>query len=199
MVMNSSTLDFANFELQRNKVVVKVPATTANLGSGYDCIGMSLDMWNELTVERSDKFEIFAEGEGATELPLDNTNLVVKALEATFKKLNCQVPSLKYNLKQRIPHGRGLGSSSAAIVAGCIAGLAIAGHKFEVQGKETLLQIATELEGHPDNVAPALYGGVQLGIYNMQQKRWETERLGIFCLFYFLSFTARLKICHVHP
>lgn len=160
-------------------VVVQVPATSANMGSGYDCIGMALDMWNELRVERAEKFSLTVEGEGADSLPLDESNLVCVAVRAAFKAAGKPVPPLKYHLVQRIPHGRGLGSSSAAIVAGLLAGLAIAGHQLDVQGQEHLLQLATEIEGHPDNVAPAMYGGIQLGLYNNDKRRWETERLPI--------------------
>jgi len=167
----------ASFSMERRSVTVQVPATTANMGSGYDCLGMALDMWNELTVERSDKFEIVAHGEGADKLPLDKTNLVVVGLEAAFKAAGKPVPPLKYIMSNRIPYGRGLGSSSAAIVAGILAGLALAGRKLEVQGKEAVLQIATEIEGHPDNVAPAMYGGIQLGIFSEEENRWATERL----------------------
>eukprot|EP00924_Labyrinthula_sp_SR-Ha-C_P003173 augustus_masked-scaffold_15-processed-gene-1.39-mRNA-1 protein AED:0.33 eAED:0.33 QI:0/-1/0/1/-1/1/1/0/400 len=170
---------FAPFEQERKKVVVQVPATSANLGSGYDCVGMALDLWNELSLERSETFKITAEGEGASELPLDKTNYVVKGVEAAFKAAGKPIPPLHYHLKQKIPHGRGLGSSSAAIVAGIIAGLAITGHRLQVQGKEGLLQLATEIEGHPDNVAPAMYGGVQIGLYNEDERRWATERLPI--------------------
>lgn len=166
-----------NFSVERRKVVVSVPATTANIGSGYDCIGMAVDLWNEITLERSDKFEITAEGEGIEDIPMDETNLVVRGVKEAFIAANKPLPPLKYHLIQRIPHGRGLGSSSAAIVSGILAGLAIAGHKLEVQGTEAILQIATKMEGHPDNVAPAIYGGIQLGILNNTENRWETERL----------------------
>jgi len=140
---------------------------------------MAFDMWNELRVDRADRFEIIVEGDGADEIPRDRSNLVVVGLEAAFRAANKPVPTLKYTMIQRIPHGRGLGSSSAAIVAGLLAGLIIAGHKLDVQGKEQLLQLATEIEGHPDNVAPAIYGGVQIGLYDNLQQRWCTERLNL--------------------
>jgi len=165
--------------MERRSVTVQVPATSANLGSGYDCIGMALDMWNELTVERAESFSITVEGEGAEDIPLDDSNLVVVGVKAAFAAAGKPVPPLRYHLVQRIPFGRGLGSSSAAIVAGILAGLVIAGHKLDVQGKEQLLQLATEIEGHPDNVAPAIYGGVQVGLYDALEKRWATERVNL--------------------
>ncbi len=163
--------------IERRSVTVQVPATSANLGSGYDCLGIALDIWNELTLERADTFSISIEGEGADDIPLDDTNLVVIGVKAGFKAAGKPVPTLKYTLKQQIPHGRGLGSSSAAIVAGILGGLVIAGHKLDVQGREELLQIATAIEGHPDNVAPAMYGGLQIGLYDSASERWCTERV----------------------
>jgi homoserine kinase len=173
----SNEIDDSNEQTERNKVVVRVPATSANLGPGFDAIGMALDMWSEFTVERSDKFEIICEGEGSNDMPLDETNLVCFGLAAAFKKANKPIPTLKYHLINRIPYARGLGSSSAAIVGGLIAGLVLAGHQVQAWGSEELLNMAAEIEGHPDNVAPAMYGGIQLGIHTGD--RWMTERVNI--------------------
>ena len=162
---------------ERTKVVVRVPATSANLGPGFDAIGMALDMWSEFTVERSDKFEVICEGEGAHDMPLDDTNLVCFGLKAAFQKAGKEVPLLKYHLVNRIPYARGLGSSSAAIVGGLVAGCVLAGHRVPMWGSEELLNMASEIEGHPDNVAPALYGGIQLGIHTGE--RWMTERVNL--------------------
>lgn len=169
---------------ERTKVVVRVPATSANLGPGFDAIGMALDMWSEFTVERSDKFEVIAEGEGSHDMPMDDTNLVCYGLKEAFRRAGKPVPICRYHLINRIPYARGLGSSSAAIVGGLIAGLVLAGHRVPAWGSEELLNMAAEIEGHPDNVAPALYGGIQLGIHNGE--RWMTERVncppGIQCV-----------------
>lgn len=175
LLSNEARLDEDN--LERNKVVVRVPATSANLGPGFDAIGMALDMWSEYTVERSDKFEIICEGEGSHDMPLDETNLVCFGLAAAFKTAGKPVPTLKYKLINRIPYARGLGSSSAAIVGGLVAGLVLAGHQVPAWGSEELLNMAAEIEGHPDNVAPAIYGGIQLGIHTGE--RWMTERVNI--------------------
>lgn len=140
-----------------------------------DTIGMAVDLWQEVTVERSDKFEITGEGEGAEEMPKDETNYLVLGVKAAFEAANKPVPILKYHVVSRIPFARGLGSSSAAIVAGIIAGLVLAGHRLPCWGSEALLQIAAGIEGHPDNVAPAIYGGIQIGVHN--GTRWETERV----------------------
>jgi len=175
--IKASLEDSEDQHIERNKVVVRVPATSANLGPGFDAIGMALDMWSEITVERSDKFEIVCEGEGANDMPLDETNLVCFGLTAAFKTAQKPVPTLKYRLVNRIPYARGLGSSSAAIVGGLLAGLVLAGHQVPAWGSEELLNMAANIEGHPDNVAPALYGGIQLGIHT--GSRWMTERVNI--------------------
>ena len=163
--------------IERTKVVVRVPATSANMGPGFDAIGMAVDMWSTITVERSDKFEIICEGEGSHDMPLDETNLVCSSLCVAFKKAGKPVPLLKYHLVNRIPYARGLGSSSAAIVGGLLAGCVLAGHRVPTWGSEELLNMAAEIEGHPDNVAPALYGGIQLGIHT--GTRWMTERVNM--------------------
>lgn len=163
--------------VEKNKVVVKVPATSANLGPGFDTIGMAVDMWSEFTVERSDKFLVICEGEGADDMPTDETNLVCFGVAAAFKTAGKPVPTLKYLLKNGIPYARGLGSSSAAIIGGLIAGLVLAGHTVPAWGSEELLNLACQIEGHPDNVAPCLYGGIQLGINSGD--RWMSERVNI--------------------
>lgn len=147
------------------------------MGPGFDTIGMAVDMWSEYTVERSDKFEVVCEGEGSYDMPLDNTNLVCVGLAAAFKAAKKEVPLLKYHLINKIPYARGLGSSSAAIVGGLVAGLVLAGHQLPAWGSEELLNLAAEIEGHPDNVAPAIYGGIQLGVH--AGGRWNTERVNI--------------------
>ncbi len=138
----------------RQSVTVRVPASSANCGPGYDCIGLAVDLWTEVTVSRADKFEITAEGEGAAEMPKDPSNLLVTGVKAAYETAKKPMPPLKYHVISRIPYARGLGSSSAAIVAGIIAGLVLAGHRLPVWGSESLLQIAATIEGHPDNVAP---------------------------------------------
>jgi len=159
----------------RRSVTVKVPATSANIGPGYDCLGMAVDLWSEITIERSDVFSITVEGEGSDDIPKDESNLMVTGVKAAFHKAGKEMPILKYHVKNKIPFSRGLGSSSAAIVAGIIAGLVLAGHRLPCWGSEALLQIAAQIEGHPDNVAPVIYGGIQLGINN--GTRWVTERI----------------------
>ena len=142
----------------RQSVTVRVPASSANCGPGYDCIGLAVDLWTEVTVSRAEKFEITAEGHGAAEMPKDASNLLVTGVKAAYDTAEKPMPPLKYHVVSRIPYARGLGSSSAAIVAGIIAGLVLAGHRLPVWGSESLLQIAATIEGHPDNVAPVSCG-----------------------------------------
>eukprot|EP01012_Entosiphon_sulcatum_P041142 TRINITY_DN54945_c0_g1_i1.p1 TRINITY_DN54945_c0_g1~~TRINITY_DN54945_c0_g1_i1.p1 ORF type:complete len:354 (+),score=50.85 TRINITY_DN54945_c0_g1_i1:22-1062(+) len=180
---------------ERTRVSVRVPATTANLGPGFDCLGMALDIWNELTVERADEFKVEIEGEAESKLPRDETNLVVVGCKAAFQAAGKEFPTLRFHCKNRIPFAGGMGSSSAAIVAGIVAGLVLSGHEVSVQGEEELLQIATSIEGHPDNVAPAIYGGLQIGLHN--GKRWYTSRArvphGLQCVLFSPDFQSETK------
>lgn len=164
---------------QTRSVTVRVPATTANLGPGFDTIGMALDMWTEITVQQADKFELTNEGEGADHIPTDESNLVVMGLKKAFEFAGLPVPPLKYRCVNRIPFARGLGSSSAAIVGGILAGLVLSGHTLKMWGAEELFNIASEIEGHPDNVAPAIYGGIQIGIHGGKGDRWRSERVNL--------------------
>ncbi|GAB5360433.1 hypothetical protein AAMO2058_000627600 [Amorphochlora amoebiformis] len=161
----------------RDSVTVAVPATSANMGPGFDTIGMAVDVWNTMTVTRSDKLEIYVEGEGEGKVPVDDSNLIVFAMKKAFKHVGQEMPPLKLECQNRIPFARGLGSSSAGIVSGLLAGLVLSGQSLPVWGHETFLQMACEIEGHPDNVAPAIYGGIQLGTHTGE--RWLSSRVNI--------------------
>jgi homoserine kinase len=117
-----------------------------------DCLGIAVDLWSEVTVQRSDKFEITGEGDGAEDMPKDETNYLVVGCKAAFEAAGKPLPVLKYHVVSRIPYARGLGSSSAAIVAGIVAGLVLAGHRLPCWGSEALLQVAAGIEvriSHP--------------------------------------------------
>ena len=157
-----------------NTVTVRAPATSANLGPGFDCIGMALDIWNELTLTRGE-FSVSAVGEGADLVPRDSSNLVVTGVEAVFKYIGELVPGLQYECKNRVPFSRGMGSSSSAIVLGLLAGSAISGADLS---KEELTMIAADIEGHPDNVAPAIYGGCTIGVHN-GDAGWVVDQVSI--------------------
>lgn len=144
-------------------VVVRVPATSANLGPGFDTLGLALSMYDDLVVTSLAEpgLDIQAEGEGADEIPRDESNLLVRAMAYAFEAVDRPMPGLRLRARNTIPHGRGLGSSGAAVVAGILAVKGLLEGDVEI-GPDTMLRLATELEGHPDNVAPALFGGLTI-------------------------------------
>lgn len=145
------------------KVTVRVPATSANLGPGFDTLGMALSFYDELEVEAVAGEGAFVEviGEGAGEVPTDATNLVVQSIIFTFNRFGQEVPGLRLKAHNIIPHGRGMGSSGAAVVSGIVAAQGLLAGVVEISDQD-LLELATEIEGHPDNVAPALFGGLTI-------------------------------------
>ena len=145
------------------KVSVRVPATSANLGPGFDTLGMALSFYDELEVEAVAGSGAFVEviGEGAGDVPTDESNLVVKSIAYVFEKSGVALPGLRLKAHNIIPHGRGMGSSGAAVVSGIVAAKGLLEGIVEFS-PERLLQLATDLEGHPDNVAPALFGGLTI-------------------------------------
>jgi len=137
---------------------------------------MALDIWNELTVTRTrGDFSVATTGEGAELLPQDTRNLVVTGVEAVFNHIGEPIPALQYECINRIPYARGMGSSSAAIVSGLVAGSAISGADLS---KEELTILAADIEGHPDNVATAIYGGCTVGVRNGADK-WIVDQVKI--------------------
>ena len=142
-------------------MTVRVPATSANLGPGFDSAGLALDLHDDVVVALAPSgLEVHVEGESAGELPLDERHLVVRALRAAFDRLGGQPSGLVLRCTNRIPHARGLGSSSAAIVAGVLAARALTADGERDLDAQGALGLADELEGHPDNVAACLLGGV---------------------------------------
>jgi len=143
------------------QVGVTVPATSANLGPGYDCLGLALALRDELTAEvGGDSLVVEVTGEGAGEVALDPRHLVVRAMDAAFGAMEVATPPLLLSCANRIPHARGLGSSSAAIVGGIALARALVEDGTDRLGLGDCLALANALEGHPDNVAPALFGGL---------------------------------------
>jgi homoserine kinase len=141
-------------------VTVRPPATSANLGPGFDALGLALELRDTVTarvVERGLHFEI--SGEGADSLARDESHLLYRAMAVTFDALGVDVPGLHIECENVIPHGRGMGSSAAVIAAGIVAARSLVSGGAERMDDRTVLQIASDLEGHPDNVAPALFGG----------------------------------------
>jgi homoserine kinase len=142
-------------------VTVTVPATSANLGPGYDALGLALTLRDRVTATVVDAPgpEIVVVGEGEGQVPLDESHLVHRSMVAAFEHMGRATPSVRLRCDNVIPHGRGLGSSSAAIVAGvCVARGLVAGGSL-LMDDDAVFALAADLEGHPDNVAPAFYGG----------------------------------------
>lgn len=137
---------------------VRVPATTANLGPGFDCLGMALDIWNTVRLETGGS-GVTVSGEGEGSLSLSRDNLVFQAAARLFRAIGEPAPQLKLTCQNAIPLGRGLGSSSAAAVGGLVAANALCENPLL---PNEVLALAVEMEGHPDNVTPALLGGCQI-------------------------------------
>lgn len=151
---------------------VRVPATSANLGAGFDCYGLALGMFNEVEISPADETSLSIDGEGAGDLPHNEGNLVLRSLIYYFDAIGRPMPTLRINTVNLIPVARGLGGSSAAIVSGLWAGNALAG---DLLSADDLLDMALAIEGHPDNVAPAILGGIVVGVMN--GKRLVTDSL----------------------
>ncbi|MET4640075.1 homoserine kinase [Mycetocola sp. 2940] len=149
--------------LTGRSVTVRVPATSANLGPGFDTLGLALSVYDEVTVTVRDEPGAFVEvnGVGESVVPTDASNLVVRSIAYTFEAMGQPVPGFDLVAHNVIPHGRGLGSSGAAVVAGIVAAKGLLADVVDIDS-DTLLRVATELEGHPDNVAPALFGGLTI-------------------------------------
>jgi len=147
------------------KIHVRVPATTANLGPGFDALGLALDLWNEAVFESKDRGDphitLTMEGEGADILPADAGNPIAEAALQIHKLIQRPVGAFHVHCVNRIPPGSGLGSSSAAMLTGMLGANVLLGKPFS---DEEILKLAIETEEHPDNVAPAMLGGLVASI-----------------------------------
>lgn len=147
------------------KAVVKVPASSANLGPGFDTLGLALGLYDHVEVEVIDSgLEVTVTGEGAGEVPLDERHLVVRAIRETLKAADVTVRGLKVTCANSIPQSRGLGSSASAATAGVIAANGLAGNALSV---DQCIQIASAFEGHPDNAAASILGGAVVSWTNI--------------------------------
>lgn len=149
--------------LQGRSVDVRVPATSANLGPGFDTLGLALSVYDELTVTAlaPGELEITVSGSGSDEIATDESNLVHRSIEHVFADQGVELPGIRIEAVNDVPHGRGLGSSGAAVAAGVLAAKGLLEGERDLDD-DALLRLATELEGHPDNVAPALFGGLTI-------------------------------------
>lgn len=156
----------------KNKKLItfKIPATSANIGSGFDSVGLALNLYNEIHIYENNnskkiEFEIFGEGENEIS---KKDNMIYSAMKLVFKKLKSK-PNKGYIIKciNRIPLSRGLGSSSAAIIGGLLCANFILGNKLKIE--KDILNMAVQIEGHPDNVAPAILGGIISGVVKKEE------------------------------
>ena len=158
------------------KVVVDVPATTANLGPGFDCLGAALDLNNRFAMRRieggGERFELIIEGTEGSHLRGGPENLVYRAAQRVWKAAGLEPVALEARVRLAVPPARGLGSSATAIVAGLMGANALVGGPLS---KEKLLELAIDIEGHPDNVVPSLLGGLCMTAKAASQ-RWRVVR-----------------------
>jgi len=140
-------------------IQIRIPATSANLGSGFDCLAVALNLWNQALVEFTGMgYQVRIQGEGEGVLPETEENLILKAFRFTLNQLNIEPPDgAVFHCENHIPLGSGLGSSATAVLIGVIAATTL---KPEFETKENWLQLSAELEGHADNVAAAIFGGL---------------------------------------
>lgn len=144
-------------------VRVRVPATSANLGPGFDALGLALVLHNEVTLEPADDVSVTIEGEGADRLDRGGENVIVRGARAVYERVGRRFTGLKVSCVNRIPVGRGLGSSAAAWLSGIVGANALLGEPLD---RLALLNLAATLEGHPDNVAAALLGGLTVACWS---------------------------------
>lgn len=146
-----------------NTVKVRVPGTTANCGPGFDAVGIACTLYNDLELTLNDQggISLAVTGEGAGAIPADGSNVAVKAIQMVLARTGCQRNGIHLKMVNNIPLARGLGSSAAAIVGGLVAANELTGNTLT---KEDILNMATAIEGHPDNVAPAIFGGITVSI-----------------------------------
>ena len=152
------------------RLTVTVPGTSANLGPGYDSLGLALSIYDTLTVETlsTGELEFELSGEGADTLPRDASHLVVRAIDLALDRLGFRHEGLRITADNVTPHGRGLGSSASAVVAAVTVANALV--PLEAQrDRDWILQLTSEIEGHPDNVAPAIFGGLALSWQDSEQ------------------------------
>ena len=148
-----------------SRVRVRVPASSANLGPGFDALGLALALHNEITAEETDRVTVHVDGEGAGHLPTGEDNVVVRGLRLAYEAAGRPFCGCVVACRNGIPLARGLGSSAAAWVGGVLAGDALLGRPVD---RAAVLALAARAEGHPDNVAAALYGGLTVACWTAE-------------------------------
>lgn len=159
-------------------VTVRVPATTANIGPGFDCLGAALTLYNSFTFSQlpddAPSLEITVSGVNADRVGCNADNMVYQAMKTFYDRIAQPIPNVKIDIEMNVPLARGLGSSATAIVGGLVGANCLAGEPFSMQ---QIADLATEIEGHPDNVVPALLGGCRLSATGVDRP-WEVSELG---------------------
>ncbi|MEI7540130.1 MAG: homoserine kinase [Actinomycetes bacterium] len=160
---------------------VQVPATSANLGPGFDCLGLALTMYDRYIAQVQDEpgVDIDVTGEGADDVPRNDKNLVIKAMYKGFEFLGGKPRGIALRQLNVIPHGRGLGSSASAIVGGLSLARALVLGGNERMSDEDMLVIANQMEGHPDNVAAAIYGSANIAWQDLQHGHMVAQSVNI--------------------
>ena len=153
-------------------IKIKIPATSANLGAGYDSLGLALDFYNQVNMEESGSIDITSLD--GVSIPTDKTNLVYKSASDLFKVCGKNLKGLKLEQTNNIPMARGLGSSSACIVAGLVGANTLLNNPLST---DDLVDIAAQIEGHPDNTAPALLGGIVTAVFDGKKVHWVKQEV----------------------
>lgn len=158
--------------MKDRRVIVKVPASTANLGPGFDTLGMALSLyaWIEMSESQTGDTTFEFYGDGMDGLPRDKSNLLYKVAQLVFEEAGAHVPELAIAMYSDIPLARGLGSSASAIIGALVAANALIGSPLS---KDKLFQLATELEGHPDNVGASLFGGIVVSAWDGSEAHYS--------------------------
>lgn len=149
---------------------VRVPATTANLGPGFDALGLALNLYDYISVEEAPGLEIIVQGEGENSVPRGPENIAYRAVRAVYDRVGREAPGFKIVFYNNIPVARGLGSSAAAVVGGLVGANTLLGNPLD---EAELVALAAHLEGHPDNVVPAMVGGLVVAALNGQQVYYQ--------------------------
>lgn len=153
-------------------IKIRIPATSANLGAGFDALGLAVSMYNYVEMEESDRLEIIsADG---TEIPTDESNMVYIAARDLYQVCGKKLSGLKITQTNNIPMTRGLGSSSACIVAGLVGANRMLGSPL---GDDDIVDLSAQIEGHPDNTAPALLGGIVTAVFDGRRVHWVKQEV----------------------
>jgi homoserine kinase len=154
------------------RLVARVPATAANLGPGFDALALAMDLVSEVEVDTEAEPAVVVEGEGAGELPEDASNLLFRSMAYLAREAGGSLPPFRLTCRNAIPLERGLGSSAGAVVAGLLLADEVLGTGL---GPDRLLEVAVDIEGHPDNVSACFFGG--LVVAYLSRTGWRAERL----------------------